>query len=164
VGNGRSRLAEVLVACEHRLLELVLLLLVGLNGVNVFYRYVLQRPAGYLFEIMIGLALLIYWIGSATAQRQNGHLGMSFLVAALPAGPRRILALIRQIVVAGFLACVVFSGGLLAWSHYRSGTMSGNLNLPIWIWTAFLPAGALIMLIRVLRPPRIDKAETGALV
>src|SRR5690606_7420315 len=107
---------------------------------------------------------LIYWIGSATAQRQNGHLGMSFLVSALPDNPRRVLAVVRTVVVAGFLACVVFSGTMLTWARYQSGTMSGNLDLPIWIWTAFLPLGALLMLIRVLRPPRVEKPESGALV
>jgi C4-dicarboxylate transporter, DctQ subunit len=154
----------LLVAFEYRLLEMVLLVLVVLNGANVSYRYILQQPAGYLFEIMISLSLVIYWIGSATAQRQNGHLGMSFLVALLPDRPRRIVAVARTAIVAGFLLCVVVSGTKLAWSHFQSGMVSGNLNLPIWIWSAFLPIGALLMLIRVLRPPRIFKTEKGALV
>jgi C4-dicarboxylate transporter DctQ subunit len=161
MARERRGLRAWLATFELRALELALLALVVLNAANVLARYVFHRPIGASFELMILLAIAVYWIGIGTAERYSGHLGVSFVVARLPAGVRRVTDGLRLAVICGFLAATAFAGARLALSQFESGAVSGALNLPLWIFVASVPAGAMLMLVRVLRPrPARTAGET----
>lgn len=149
-----KRLATFLGALEYRALEISLLLLLLLNGVSVFARYVLNHAVGELFEVMIFVSVASYWLGAATAQRLGGHLGMDFAVAILAPGPRRVADALRVIVIVGFLGVVIYSGTLLVLSQIRFGTSTSLLDLPVWIFSIFLPFGCALLAWRTLFPPR----------
>lgn len=135
---------------EFRLLELSLAALLVLNGAGVFTRYALNSAVGELFEIMILVAVATYWLGVATAERVGGHLGMELFVAMLPTGPRRITDLLRKLVILGFLAVVIYSGTKLSMMQYRFGTNSGIVDMPLWIFSAFIPLGSALLFWRTL--------------
>ena len=135
---------------EFRLLELSLAVLVVMNGVGVFSRYVLHSAVGELFEIMILVSVATYWLGIATAERVGGHLGMELFVGMLPEGPRRLTELLRKLVILGFLAVVVYSGTRLSMMQYRFGTNSGIVDMPLWIFSAFVPFGSALLFWRML--------------
>ena len=135
---------------EFRLLELSLAVLVVMNGVGVFSRYVLHSAVGELFEIMILVSVATYWLGVATAERVGGHLGMELFVAMLPEGPRRLTELLRKLVILGFLAVVIYSGTRLSMMQYRFGTNSGIVDMPLWIFSAFVPFGSALLFWRTL--------------
>jgi len=149
-----SRLFRLLGALEFRLLELSLAALVVMNGVGVFTRYVMNNALGELFEIMILLSVATYWLGVATAERLGGHLGMDLLMATLSGKPRAILEFVRRAVIVGFLAVVVYSGTRLTMTQYRFATNSGILDMPLWIFSVFIPIGGLLLAWRVVFAPR----------
>jgi TRAP-type C4-dicarboxylate transport system permease small subunit len=149
-----SRLFRFLGALEFRLLELSLAALVLMNGVGVFTRYVMNNALGELFEIMILLSVATYWLGVATAERLGGHLGMDLLMATLSGKPRAILEFVRRAVIVGFLAVVVYSGTRLTMTQYRFATNSGILDMPLWIFSVFIPIGGLLLAWRVVFAPR----------
>jgi TRAP-type C4-dicarboxylate transport system permease small subunit len=140
-----------LVKFEYRAIEWSLLVLLGLITVSVVARYVFNHAIGELFELMIFGSVAFYWLAMATAEREGAHLGVGFGVAALPAGLRRIASLVRIAVIAIFLAVIVYSGSLLVLSQFRLGMASGLLHIPLWIFSIFMPFGAVLMLIRALR-------------
>lgn len=145
-----SRPMRLLGALEFRMLELSLAVLVVMNGVGVFSRYVLHSAVGELFEIMILLAVATYWLGVATAERVGGHLGMELFVSMLPTGPRRVTEFVRKAVILGFLAVVIYSGARLSMMQYRFGTNSGIVDMPLWIFSAFVPLGSALLFWRTL--------------
>ena len=149
-----SRLAAWLGALEFRFLEVSLAVLVVLNGVGVFARYVVNHAIGELFEAMLLLSVAAYWLGVATAERMGGHLGMNILVSALPGGLRRATEIVRKLVILGFLAVVVYSGVRLSMTQFRYATASGLLGIPLWVFSAFLPLGCALLGLRVLIPSR----------
>lgn len=157
-----SRLVRFLGGFEFRLLELSLAALVVMNGVGVFARYVLNSAVGELFEIMILLGVATYWLGIATAERLGGHLGMDLLVGMLSGGPRRFADLIRKAVILGFLAVVVYSGVRLSMSQFRFGTNSGILDMPLWIFSAFMPIGCALLAWRTAFPPHRRQEQSEA--
>lgn len=148
-----DRFFRFLGGLEFRLLEISLAALLIMNGASVFTRYVLNSAVGELFEIMILLGVATYWLGIATAERLGGHLGMDFVVAMLPKGAARIAALIRKAVILGFLGVVIYSGIRLTMSQYRFGTNSGILDMPLWIFSIFMPIGCVILAFRTVFPP-----------
>jgi TRAP-type C4-dicarboxylate transport system permease small subunit len=157
------RIATSLGALEYRALEITLLLLLLLNGVSVFARYVLHHAVGELFEVMIFLSVASYWLGAATAQRLGGHLGMDFVVMALSPGARRVTDAVRLVVIIGFLGVVVYSGALLVMSQMRFGTSTSLLGWPVWFFSIFLPFGCALLAWRTLFPPRLAGEHHGLL-
>jgi C4-dicarboxylate transporter, DctQ subunit len=145
-----SRAMRLLGEFEFRLLELALAALLVMNGLSVFTRYVLNSAMGELFEIMIFLAVATYWLGVATAERVGGHLGMGLVVALLPRGPQRFALFLRKLVVLGFLSVVAYSGTKLTMMQHRFGTNSGLLDMPLWIFSIFVPLGAALLFLRTL--------------
>jgi TRAP-type C4-dicarboxylate transport system permease small subunit len=156
-----SRVLALLGGLEFRLVELSLAALVVMNGVGVFARYVLGSAVGELFEIMILLSVATYWLGIATAERLGGHLGMDLPVTMLPQGPRRLAELIRKVIILCFLAVVIYSGVRLSMSQFRFGTNSGILDMPLWIFSAFMPIGCALLAWRTLFPPRVFGHQNG---
>lgn len=139
------------VVIEHRVLEAALLVLLALNTVSIAARYVFNHAIGELFELMILGSVAFYWLGIATAERAMAHLGVSVFIPLLPAAPRKVSELVRLLVIAGFLLGVVYSGVHLVAGQAGLGLSSGLLDMPLWLFSVFMPLGAALMLVRVLR-------------
>lgn len=139
------------VLFEYRVLEAALLILLALNTISIAARYVFNHAIGELFEIMILGSVAFYWLGIATAERNNAHLGVSVFVSLLPVDLIRLLKLVRLIVIAGFLLAIVYSGAHLVGGQIRMDMKSGLLDMPLWLFSIFMPTGAALMLYRVLR-------------
>jgi TRAP-type C4-dicarboxylate transport system permease small subunit len=167
--DGADRLGP-LQRVEYGLLELSFLALVAMNATNVFARYVLNRSIGSLFEVMVLLSIATYWLGIATAESRQMHLGMNLVTSRLRGAWRRIAEVLRLAVIAAFLLAAAYSAGLLALSQWRSGATAGTLGVPLWPFTTFIPLGCLVMLWRSLahglrpfkRSPLAPPASQGA--
>lgn len=146
----RGGRAHPLLRLEHGLLELAFVALVAMNAVNVFARYVLHRSIGSLFEIMVLVSVCTYWLGIATAERTQSHLGMNFVTSKLSGMPLRTAEWVRLTVIAGFLLAAAYSSAGVAFSQYRSGAVAGTAGVPLWPFTAFIPLGCLLMLVRAV--------------
>lgn len=151
MSDPRPSIFRAAVALEYRALEAALLILLALNAISIVARYVFDHAIGELFEVMILGSVAFYWLGIATAERERSHLGVTFLVALMPPDPRRIAMLLRLLVIAGFLLAVVYSGGHLVAGQLRLGLTSGILDMPLWMFSVFMPLGAGLMLLRVIR-------------
>lgn len=153
-----------LLRLEHGLLQAAFVALVAMNAVNVFARYVLNHAVGSLFEIMVLVSVATYWLGIATAERTQSHLGMNFVTTRFSGTPRRVAEVLRLAVIAAFLLAAAYSGAGVALSQYRSGALAGTLALPLWPFAAFIPFGCLLMLARALshRPAESGAADTTA--
>ena len=155
-----GRIASFFASLEYHALEISLLVLLALNGISVFTRYILNHAVGELFEVMILLSVATYWLGVATAERLGGHLGMDFAVAALPPALRRVADLLRKAVILGFLAVVIYSGTNLVRSQIRFGTSSSLLDMPTWMFSIFVPFGCTLLAFRTVFPPRRPRQQS----
>lgn len=84
---------------------------------QIFSRYVMDEPFGWTLELCLILWVWIVFFGAAFILRSQDHITFDLLYLAVPAGPRRVMALISAIAVAG----------TLLWSL-----------LPTWDWVSFL--------------------------
>lgn len=84
---------------------------------QIFSRYVMDEPFGWTLELCLILWVWIVFFGAAFILRSEDHITFDLLYLAVPPGPRRIMALVSAIAVAG----------ALLWSL-----------LPTWDWVSFL--------------------------
>src|SRR5476651_2826416 len=66
----------------------------------VFTRYVLNSAASWPEPLAVLLTIVLTFIGAAAGYRLNLHMSVSFFADKLPAGPRRWLDLVMQLLMA----------------------------------------------------------------
>jgi TRAP-type C4-dicarboxylate transport system permease small subunit len=134
---------------ENLLLGLVLALMIGLAASQVVLRGVLGGGVAWADE---ALRLLVLWaamLGAVAASRDNVHLRIDLLSRFLPAGWRRLTAVLVDLFAAGI-------SGILAWHSWRFVAESrefGDLVLgqwPAWAFQAILPVAFILIAYRYL--------------
>ncbi|MFB3819511.1 MAG: TRAP transporter small permease [Candidatus Methylomirabilales bacterium] len=105
----------------------ILVVLLGVVGVQIFARYVLNHSLYWSEELARYLFIYLVFLGAAVALRRDGHIRVSFLVDRLPAGLQRATAVLVDLVV------LVFAGTVL-WQSVRLAAM---------VWT--VPTAAMLI-------------------
>ena len=88
-------------------------------------------------------------LGADVALKRGAHIEIDILVVRFSAGVRRVLAGLWWVVIALFLACLVFYGVQLMRLNVERPLGDTGLSY-VWV-TAAIPVGALLMLITTLR-------------
>jgi TRAP-type C4-dicarboxylate transport system permease small subunit len=130
----------------------VAMLVLGMTVVvfiSVFYRYVLNQPLSWSEEITRLMIVWLSFVGAYVAMRENKHIGFDLLVAKLPAGTRRTVHLVGQILTAIFLAVVVWQGFLF--SREFLGVTMPYTDIPIgWFAYSVFPVSGALMLLQTI--------------
>ena len=75
---------------------------------QVFFRYVMNAPLYWSEEIARYAFVWLVFIGAAIASKRGAHIGVDYLVMHLPDVSRNILAIIVNLLVLFFIACVIY--------------------------------------------------------
>jgi TRAP-type C4-dicarboxylate transport system permease small subunit len=148
---------------------LSLFVIVGINGANVFIRYVFSTAWSWAEEAMLFLMVLMVFAGAVAATWRGAHLQLDILLERLPLPWRRatiVLAAALSVAVLGVLSASSYQVVSLL---YRFGQKSAALEFPMWIAQGCVSAGfVLIALMIVLRlatfGPTMPKTELQVLV
>lgn len=116
---------------------------------NVFMRYVVGNPWGWVEEVTIFIFVWLIMLGSASVVKAEGHCSIDVLARKLPAGPRRILDLLVDVLVIVTLLLLIWYGTKLALS--AGGKVTPMLGIPYTYVDLAIPAGSLFMLVYYLR-------------
>jgi TRAP-type C4-dicarboxylate transport system permease small subunit len=118
---------------------------------EVIARYVFNSPLpGHLEGAELLLPMIVFF-GVSYVQARDGHVGMTFVVDALPKRIRRvtdILSLIVSALTCAALAYFASKNAWLAWD-YEDVTMSPPY-WPVWPSAAVIPLGYGMLAVRML--------------
>ncbi|MBT3533528.1 MAG: TRAP transporter small permease [Rhodospirillaceae bacterium] len=138
---------DILTYCSVVLILGVMLWVVG----EVIGRYVFNSPLpGHLEGAELLLPMIVFF-GVSYVQARDGHVGMTFVVDALPKKVRRvtdILSLIVSALTCAALAYFSSKNAWLAWS-YEDVTMSPPY-WPVWPSAAVIPLGYGMLAFRMI--------------
>jgi len=142
------RLIEnILTYCSVVLIICVMFWVVG----EVIGRYVFNSPLpGHLEGAELLLPMIVFF-GVSYVQARDGHVGMTFVVEALPKKVRRvtdILSLIVSVLTCAALAYFASKNVWLAWI-YDDVTMSPPY-WPVWPSAAVIPLGYGMLAVRMV--------------
>ena len=116
---------------------------------NVFMRYVVGNPWGWVEEVTIFIFVWLIMLGSASVIKAEGHCSIDVLARKLPDGPRRALELFVDI-------CVITALLLLIWYGMELALQAGDkvtpmLGIPYTYVDLAVPVGCLFMLVYYTR-------------
>lgn len=132
------------------ILVFIFLAVMVLNtAVSVFYRYILNDAISWSEEASRYLMIWLGFFGMSIATRDRAHVGITFLVNALPASARRVFEYVVDLIV---LALLVLLFVLSIRQIYASqGQTTAALLLPMAIPYASVTAGTFLMLLQAVR-------------
>jgi TRAP-type C4-dicarboxylate transport system permease small subunit len=121
--------------------------------INVFFRYVLNSPLAWPPELSRFLMVAVTLLAAGLALRKGAHVGVTVLVTRLPIRAQAVVFSINSLLMAGFLAVLLWQGFILA---FFEGPRQTAPSLGISMMFAFipLPLGAALMLVHLAETTR----------
>lgn len=136
---------------EEVLAGSLLVVMAVLAFLNILARYLTRYSFAFTEEIEVAALVWITMLGAAIAFREALHLGFGILRDRLPRPVRRGLAALTGVTAVATMAMLAWAGWRQIQSQIALGTTSEALGIPEWIYTAALPVGALLVIVRVLQ-------------
>ena len=122
-----------------------LVLIVIINGVNVFCRYVLFWALSWAEEAMIFLMIIGVFVGAITVTWERLHIRIDAFVSMLNGGAR----LFAEWLAVAITAAVLLPIGWVSWGVVtklqRFDQRSDALDLPVWIPQVTIPFALLVI-------------------
>lgn len=140
-------LEDLLTYCSVILILLVMLWVVS----EVIARYVFNSPLpGHLEGAELLLPMIVFF-GVSFVQARDGHVGMTFVVDALPKRVRRVTDILSLIVSSLTCAALAYFSSKTAWLAwiYDDVTMSPPY-WPVWPSAAIIPLGYGMLSVRMI--------------
>lgn len=164
LGAVRARTAQIyraLCVVEDWVLILLLAVLTGCMFVIVFFRFVLNDPVIWADIFPRLLMIWLTFLGAARAMRTNEHIIVDYFSSLTP-GNGRYLRYVVDFFLVLFLVFVFWVG--YKYTVYSWRQNAAPLDLPYSIFTAALPAFAIIALVHKIyamatRPFGVERQE-----
>lgn len=122
-----------------------LALIVVINGVNVFCRYVLFWALSWAEEGMIFLMITGVFLGAITVTWERIHIRIDALLAMLSKGPRLFMEWIAILITASVLLPIGWFSWVVVAKLRDFDQRSDALNLPVWIPQSTEPFALLVI-------------------
>jgi TRAP-type C4-dicarboxylate transport system permease small subunit len=136
---------------EEILCALMLAVMSGIMFINVICRYLLRFSLAFTEEVVVGLFVWLTLLGTAAAFREGSHLAFHFFTARVPRSFQKYLMGLQAILgVFLFLSLIYFSLFQIRDEIDLKITSSG-IGLPQWWYTAGVPVGCLLVILRILQ-------------
>ena len=126
----------------------------ALGFVNIVVRYATDLSFAASEELLTNGFLLLTVFGVAIAARRGEHLAVTLAAEALPQAGRRTVFVLSVGLSAGLLALTAWFAWRLVGNQVGSGVRSYALQLPMWYYSAALPLGFLLILVRTVEHAR----------
>lgn len=136
---------------EQVVCVLLFIAMTVLGFVNIVVRYATDLSFAASEELLTGGFLLLTVFGAAVAARRGEHLAVTLVAEALPAAGRRAVFVLSLGLSTSLLALTAWFVWRLLGNQIGSGVRSYALQLPMWYYTAALPLGFLLILLRNLQ-------------
>ncbi|MEO5765196.1 MAG: TRAP transporter small permease [Casimicrobiaceae bacterium] len=139
---------------------------------SVAMRYVFNLPVPWVDELVGYLLVACVMLAAADALIEGEHIAVDAVTERLSARGRRWTLIAGMVAVAASALLLVVEGwGMVAFSRMVDLLSNGYLALPMWIPQAFVPVGAVLLLLAALvvlvdalqgRPPPGDRRDKPA--
>lgn len=136
---------------EKIVCAVLLLGMTALGFANIVVRYGTNHSFAATEELLTGGFVLLTVFGAAIAARRGEHLAVELISDLLPAPARHVVIWIAAVLSIALLAASVwFTIGLVR-NQLSTGMTSYALNLPLWWYSAAVPFGFALVLVRYVQ-------------
>lgn len=135
---------------EQVLCGVAMALIVLISLGNVVARYLTSQSFAATEEFSIALLLILSFLGSSTAFAFDRHIRVTFFIECLPPRWRQAAEWLGFVVTAALFGFIAWYAGRLTFDQYRFEETSPALGVPQWWYTAWMPALAVVIVLRLV--------------
>ena len=135
---------------EEIMLFVILSVLVTLAFVNVITRYFIKYSLAFTEEIEVNFFVWLTMFGAALAFKRKAHLGVSFIVKAMPRGAQKFFLIFSTVLTVAVFAILFYYSIWHVKNEIDLNIRTMALNIPEWIYIAGVPFGSLLIIFRVI--------------
>ena len=144
-----DRIVEII---ENVLCAAPMAVILTVEIVQVFFRYVLRSGIPWSDEVIINLLVVCIMFGGARAIRTGEHTELTGTSDSLPAGPRTVVRVITTLATLAFLVIFMYSSFIFVNSAGKLKTT--NLRIPMKYCYMVLAVGSCFMLYEFVKTIR----------
>lgn len=145
-----KKIMDVLAGVEATVLSLVTVFVTALAFINVVVRKFTSSAFGWSEELEVNLFILMIMLGCALAIREGSLISLTLIFDRLKKNGKKIFVTICTVVSTVFWVFLLKYGVDKVLSQMKSGKMTPSLGWPEWVFTIFLPIGAVFLIIHTI--------------
>ena len=127
------------------------LIIIFLTVYEVVVRYALKAPTAWTLEISSYILLSATFLSAAYTLETGGHISIDLIPTLLKPQPRKILAIIVDVLGIVFVALWLWKSAVLAWDSYSLHWVSRTrLEVTLWPFYAVIPFGLFFLLVQYI--------------
>lgn len=140
-----KKVRNIINKTEDLLSVTIILVLCVVVFLQVFFRYVINRPLAWSEELARFLSIYLVYIASAVVLRDDSHMSMDYFVELLPHKAKVVVDIAGKAIISAFLVlAIIKSFTLIKITFYQ---LSPSLDIPMGIVYAALPISFSLMLL-----------------
>lgn len=135
---------------EKIVTSLVLAFVTVITFANVVVRKLSDSQFAWTEELVINLFVLLIMIGCALSAREGSLISLSLIFDRLKIGGKKIFVAIITVANTAFWLILLKTGIDKVASQMASGKHTSSLQWPEWVFTIFLPIGAVFLVLHTI--------------
>ncbi|WP_298023137.1 TRAP transporter small permease [uncultured Dysosmobacter sp.] len=135
---------------EKIVTSLVLVFVTAITFANVVVRKLSDSQFAWTEELVINLFVLLIMMGCALSAREGSLISLSLIFDRLKVGGKKIFVAIITVANTAFWLILLKTGIDKVASQMASGKHTSSLQWPEWVFTIFLPIGAVFLVLHTI--------------
>lgn len=135
---------------EKLILIIVSIIVTAITFINVVIRYLTPESFAWTEELVINLFVLMIMLGCALYAREGGLISLSLIFDRLKVGGKKVFTIIITVCNCSFWLLLVKTGFDKVLTQMSNGSETYILRWPEWVFTIFLPIGAIFLLVHTI--------------
>ena len=140
----------IVAEIEKTVTSVILVFVTILTFANVVVRYLTPNQFAWSEELTINLFVLLIMMGGGLCARDGSLVSLSLVFDMLGVKGRKLFVAIITVVNISFASILLKTGIDKVITQMSSGKQTPSLLLPEWIFTVFLPIGAVFMILHTI--------------
>ena len=135
---------------EKIVLSIILVFVTVITFANVVVRKLSDSQFAWTEELVINLFVLMIMMGCALCAREGSLISLSLVFDRLKVGGKKIFVAIITVANTVLWVLLLKTGIDKVLSQMHSGKLTSSLGWPEWMFTIFLPIGAVFLVLHTI--------------
>ena len=141
---------DIVASFEKIVTSVILIFVTCLTFANVVVRYLTPNQFAWSEELTINLFVLLIMMGCGLSARDGSLISLSLVFDRLGVKGKKIFVAIITVVNTVFCSILLKTGIDKVMTQMANGKKTPSLLLPEWMFTIFLPIGAVFMILHTI--------------
>ena len=145
-----KKIMDVVAELEKIVTSVILVFVTALTFVNVLVRKLTDSQFAWTEELVINLFVLLIMLGCGLCAREGSLISLSLIFDRLKVKGRKIFVAIITVANTAFWIVLLKTGYDKVLSQMASGKLTSSLGWHEWVFTIFLPIGAVFLILHTI--------------